>query len=123
MLVNCDESPEEVDRILKLRQVANDAPQKASGKPQAEPEEPASHEDPEDVNAALEAALGAAGGIPDPEAEPDDEPAPAPAKAPKTQPAKASAPVTKGGAASLKNMSTEAFLSQFEDPEASAGAK
>lgn len=121
MLVNCDESPEEVDRIMKLRQVANDpkqddVPQKASGKAKEAVNESEGQGDPEDVNAALEAALGAVGGIPDMDAEqPDEEPAPAVVT--KAQPAKA-AVAAKPAPGGLKAMSTEAFMSQFEDPEA-----
>jgi len=120
MLVNCDESPDEVQRILNLRQVANDpkqddAPQKASRSLQEASHEQVGQGDPEDDNAALEAALGAVGGIPNQDGEPADE------EVVVTRPIQPVRGQSSGKA--LKDMSTEDFLSQFEDPEASPGRK
>lgn len=112
MLVNCDESPEEVDRILKLRQAAKDPATdyepKASGKAQDVTEEPAGAGDPEDVDEALAAALGAVGGLPD--GDPEDAPA-------------RQAQAAKSSGVALKDMPIEDFLAQFEDPEAAPAAK
>lgn len=112
MLTNCDESHEEVARILKLRTTEPGATSTNRN------EDPAPvKETEEDVNAALEAALAAGSVVVDEED-----------GSPRVKATGVKGIVNQGSAwpppsqafstSALANMSTEDFMNKFEDPEA-----